>query len=199
MGPDTVKKGTPPDRTTGSCAADSAVLTVEPGLIDLPLQRDIPPSPRGASEESCIPAKPPSATVGSQAFSAKHPIDQLYGEPDKQCCTIRSKGGLIALGIGICLLCGAVVGPVYYTQVVLPNDRARAAALASALPPITYKLPPLTTQFLDEFTSINMSSWSYVIGDGSDRAWDFKGWGNQELQVGTGYDPRAPGSCGAGS
>ena len=161
-----------------------SVVTVVPDHLDLQMQ---PPQPAKNGTEHSMRHDKPLVAVQTGPAAPKHPIDELYDSRQTKCCTVNSKSFLIALGIVICLLCGAIVGPVYYTQVVLPRDRARAAAAAGGpcpqAPTTMYVLPPLTRQFVDDFTVINTSSWTYVIGDGSDKGWEFKGWGNEELQV----------------
>eukprot|EP00879_Flechtneria_rotunda_P003784 GHRR01004024.1.p1 GENE.GHRR01004024.1~~GHRR01004024.1.p1 ORF type:complete len:484 (+),score=94.29 GHRR01004024.1:171-1622(+) len=96
----------------------------------------------------------------------------------------------------------AVVGSVYYTQVLLPQWRAAdAAKIKPAVPPLP-PMAPLTLVMYDEFNSFNQDSWRYAYGNGLERGWSFKGFGNDELQCFTADpsnvdvipDPEKPGN-----
>jgi hypothetical protein len=127
------------------------------------------------------------AAASAPAAAPRHPVDQLNDDLEKTgFWRSLSKTQIVCFIVLFLAICGAVVGPVYYTQVVLPQDRAWAAANAPVPPtPAVYILPPLTPQFLDDFNTINATSWNYVTGDGTDKGWFFKGWGNDEKQVNT--------------
>ena len=143
-----------------------------------------PNAPRKSSE---WPSTSLSGEKGAAAPAAipRHPVDQLNDELEKKgFWRSLSKTQIVCFIVLFLAVCGAIVGPVYYTQVILPKDRAWRAANAPVAPtPAVYIMPPMTTQFLDDFNSVNTSSWNYVIGDGTDKGWFFKGWGNDEKQV----------------
>ncbi|WIA41536.1 hypothetical protein OEZ86_008906 [Tetradesmus obliquus] len=96
--------------------------------------------------------------------------------------TKKLRNTLIWVALCVVIVVPAVVGPVYYFQVLLPREKAWKEANAPKPVPPLPPLVPLTEVFYDGFSSVSSVSWTPRVGNGLDKGWDFYGFGLSEKQ-----------------